>query len=50
MPGSTEKRPSARGVKATYRDNFERLVAIKNEYDPTNLFRVNHSIRPTATV
>jgi hypothetical protein len=31
MPGSTEKRPSARGVKATYRDSFERLVAIKNE-------------------
>ena len=37
-------------VKATYRDNFEKLVAIKNEYDPTNLFRVNQNIRPTATV
>jgi FAD/FMN-containing dehydrogenase len=37
-------------IKATYRDNFERLVAIKNEYDPTNLFRVNQNIRPTATV
>ena len=37
-------------VKATYRDNFERLVAVKNEYDPTNLFRVNQNIRPTATV
>jgi FAD/FMN-containing dehydrogenase len=34
-------------VKATYRDNFERLVAIKNKYDPTNLFRVNQNIRPT---
>ena len=37
-------------VKATYRDNFEKLVAIKNEYDPTNLFRVNQNIRPTAPV
>jgi FAD/FMN-containing dehydrogenase len=37
-------------IKATYRDNFERLVAIKNKYDPTNLFRVNQNIRPTATV
>jgi FAD/FMN-containing dehydrogenase len=37
-------------VKATYRDNFERLVEIKNRYDPTNLFRVNQNIRPTAPV
>jgi hypothetical protein len=37
-------------VKATYRDNFERLVTIKNKYDPTNLFRVNQNIRPTTTV
>jgi FAD/FMN-containing dehydrogenase len=37
-------------VKATYRDNYDRLVAIKNEYDPTNLFRVNQNIRPIATV
>ncbi|MCA1731299.1 MAG: BBE domain-containing protein, partial [Actinobacteria bacterium] len=35
-------------VKATYRDNYERLIAIKNEYDPNNLFRVNQNIRPTA--
>jgi FAD/FMN-containing dehydrogenase len=37
-------------VKATYRDNFERLVDIKNKYDPTNLFRVNQNIRPTVTM
>jgi hypothetical protein len=37
-------------IKATYRDNFERLVAIKSKCDPTNLFRVNQNIRPTATV
>ncbi|MHC4086190.1 MAG: FAD-binding oxidoreductase [Planctomycetota bacterium] len=34
-------------IKATYRDNYERLVAIKNSYDPTNLFRVNQNIMPT---
>jgi FAD/FMN-containing dehydrogenase len=34
-------------IKATYRNNYERLVAIKNSYDPTNLFRVNQNIRPT---
>jgi FAD/FMN-containing dehydrogenase len=34
-------------VKATYRDNYVRLVAIKNKYDPTNLFRVNQNIKPT---
>jgi hypothetical protein len=34
-------------IKASYRDNYERLVAIKNRYDPTNLFHVNQNIRPT---
>jgi FAD/FMN-containing dehydrogenase len=35
-------------VKATYGDNYDRLVKIKSEYDPTNLFRVNQNIRPTS--
>ena len=34
-------------VKATYRDNYERLVEIKNKYDPTNLFHINQNIQPT---
>jgi FAD/FMN-containing dehydrogenase len=34
-------------IKATYGDNYDRLVAIKNNYDPTNLFRVNQNIKPT---
>ena len=33
-------------VKASYRDNYERLAEIKREYDPTNLFRVNQNIKP----
>jgi FAD/FMN-containing dehydrogenase len=33
-------------VKASYRDNYDRLVEIKREYDPTNLFRVNQNIKP----
>jgi len=33
-------------VKASYRDNYERLVTIKRTYDPTNFFRVNQNIPP----
>jgi FAD/FMN-containing dehydrogenase len=29
-------------------EKFERLVALKNKYDPTNLFRLNQNITPTA--
>ncbi|HEY5743706.1 MAG TPA: FAD-binding oxidoreductase [Terrimicrobiaceae bacterium] len=35
-------------VKASYRDNYERLVSVKNKYDPFNLFRLNQNIQPTA--
>jgi len=34
-------------VKATYGENFKRLVLLKNKYDPNNLFRVNQNIKPT---
>ena len=33
-------------VRATYRDNYDRLAAIKKKYDPKNFFRVNQNIRP----
>lgn len=33
-------------VKASYRDNYQRLVSVKKKYDPTNLFRVNQNIKP----
>jgi hypothetical protein len=35
-------------VQATYRDNYNRLSAIKKKYDPANSFRVNQNIRPAA--
>lgn len=33
-------------IKASYRDNYERLAAIKGKYDPANFFRVNQNIKP----
>jgi hypothetical protein len=33
-------------VRATYRDSYERLVAVKRIYDPNNFFRVNQNIKP----
>jgi hypothetical protein len=35
-------------VRATYRDNYEPLTAIKATYDPDNLFHVNQNVPPAS--
>jgi hypothetical protein len=35
-------------VRAAYGANYDRLVALKDEYDPTNLFRLNQNVTPSA--
>jgi FAD/FMN-containing dehydrogenase len=39
---------SAAAIQANYRQNHARLVAVKNRYDPKNLFRLNANVKPTA--
>ena len=44
FPGLYEDHDSM--VRGTFGPNLDRLVALKQRYDPTNLFRLNHNIRP----
>jgi hypothetical protein len=37
-------------VRAAYGTNYARLVEVKDRYDPTNLFRINHNVGPTYPV
>jgi FAD/FMN-containing dehydrogenase len=34
-------------LNMNYQGNYERLVKVKNKYDPTNLFRLNANVVPT---
>jgi len=36
-------------VKAAYGANYERLVTLKNKYDPENLFQMNQNIEPSVS-
>jgi FAD/FMN-containing dehydrogenase len=36
-------------ARAAYGPNYDRLVALKNKYDPTNFFHMNHNVKPTRT-
>jgi len=33
-------------IEAAYGKNYQRLVELKNKYDPDNLFCLNQNIRP----
>ena len=34
-------------ARAAYGANYDRLVTLKDKYDPTNFFRMNHNIKPS---
>jgi FAD/FMN-containing dehydrogenase len=38
---------TASSVESSYRGNYQRLVGIKRQYDPSNLFRLNANVPPT---
>jgi hypothetical protein len=41
----------AAGVRSAYgAERYARLVAVKDRWDPENVFRLNHNIEPSASV
>jgi hypothetical protein len=44
---SADEATSADELRAVYgADRYQRLVSIKDAYDPDNMFRINHNIQP----
>jgi hypothetical protein len=39
----------AERIPAAHGTNYDRMVDVKNTYDPENLFRLNQNIRPTVS-
>ena len=37
-------------MRTTFGDQYERLVALKTKYDPSNLFRLNQNIKPESQI
>ena len=33
-------------IRDNYSENYDRLVEVKREYDPDNLFHINQNIKP----
>ena len=44
---NTEMDPGERRLRDNYGANYDRLVELKNRFDPNNLFRLNANIKPT---
>jgi FAD/FMN-containing dehydrogenase len=38
----------ARRIRSAYGDGYDRLVALKNRYDPSNFFSSNQNVKPSA--
>jgi FAD/FMN-containing dehydrogenase len=45
--GHDETDPRSKALAAYGPAKYERLVAVKQKYDPENLFRINHNIPPS---